>query len=131
MTNITASLENYLETILTIQDEKQCVKAIEISKRMEVSKASVTEALRALKSKNLINYLPYEDITMTPLGEEKARKIAIKHSVLNNFFTDILGVDSVSASIDACKIEHVISDTVFDKLSAFLDTYQNKSTKVK
>lgn len=129
MAQITASLENYLETILQIQLQNNSVKAIEVSKRLNVSKASVTEALRALKVKALINYLPYGDISLTPHGEEIARKIAAKHEVLNNFFIDVLGLDANTASQDACKIEHVISDTAFDRIMKFLEFTDINSTK--
>ena len=62
---LSASLEDYIEAIYHIIGEKQVARGKDISSRLEVSGASVTEALRALAKKGLINYAPYEVITMT------------------------------------------------------------------
>lgn len=121
MTNLTASLENYLEAILSIYDEQQTIKANAIAKRLSVSKASVTEALRALRDKGFINYAPYENITLTPTGVDRAQKISQKHEVLFSFLNTILGIEEKEALDTACKIEHVISENVLDKFVAFIE----------
>jgi len=126
-TALTASLENYLEAILTISEEQQDIRAVEISKKLSVSKASVTEALRTLKNRGLLNYEPYGNISLTSHGEETAKKIAQKHAVLYDFFTNILGVESQEAVDTACKIEHIISQDVLDRFITFLESNKNKS----
>ena len=118
---LSASLENYLETILNLYEEKQKIKAVEIAKSLNVSKASVTEALRALAAKGLINYAPYEDISLTAQGIERAQKVTLKHQVLYDFLSGILGIEHEEAITNACKIEHVISENVLDKFIAFLE----------
>lgn len=118
---LSASLENYLETILNLYEEKQKIKAVEIAKSLNVSKASVTEALRALAAKGLINYAPYEDITLTTLGIDRAQQVTLKHKVLYDFLSGILGIEHEEAIKNACKIEHVISENVLDKFIAFLE----------
>lgn len=118
---LSASLENYLETILNIFEEKQQIKAVDIAKRLDVSKASVTEALRSLADKGLINYIPYENITLTPQGIIRAEKVTLKHQVLFDFLFGILGIEHEEAIKNACKIEHVISEDVLDKFIAFLE----------
>lgn len=118
---ISASQEDYLEAIFNIIQEKKSVKAIEISKHLGVGKSSVTEALRALAAKDLVNYAPYDPVTMTALGEELAKSIVQKHSVLANFFENFLGTDKDEAVKNACRIEHVISENALKKLASFMD----------
>lgn len=119
MSSLSASLENYLETILSISEEKDNVKASEISRKLSVSKSSVTEALRTLRDKGFVNYAPYEDITLTNEGLNTARDIAQKHEVLYGFLHNILGVEENEALETACQIEHVISKNVLNKFIAF------------
>lgn len=118
---LSASLENYLETILNLYEEKQQIKAVDIARNLEVSKASVTEALRALAGKGLINYAPYEDVTLTSEGIARAKKVTLRHRVLYEFLSDILGINESEAVDNACKIEHVISENVLNRLISFLE----------
>ena len=73
---ITASLENYIETIYHLVEDNQVARAIDISKKMGVGKASVTEALKSLAKRKLINYAPYSDVTLTAVGEKVAIEVA-------------------------------------------------------
>ena len=66
--DLSASLEDYIEAIYHIVEEKLVARSKDIATRLHVSRASVTEALRALAKKELINYAPYEAITMTEYG---------------------------------------------------------------
>lgn len=122
---ITASLEDYLEAIYEIIEEKQGVKAIDISKRLNVQRSSVTEALKHLAEKKLVNYGRYSVISLTPYGINMAKKIIQKHKALFDFFTKILGLDPKEAQINACKVEHVISEDVLQRLIAFVEFNNN------
>lgn len=122
---ITASLEDYLEAIYEIIEEKQGVKAVEVAKRLNVKRSSVTEALKNLAEKNLVNYGRYDVISLTPLGVKVAKKVIEKHKTLYDFFTKILGLTPEEASINACKVEHVISDDVLQRLIAFIEFNNN------
>ena len=115
---LTSSLEDYLEIICNYEKEGQVVRAVDISKVLNISRASVTEALQKLASKNLITY--EKTIKLTDEGREKAIEVVSKHKVLQTFFEDILGLDSQEASENACRIEHVISEKAFDKISDFI-----------
>jgi DtxR family Mn-dependent transcriptional regulator len=123
--NITASLEDYLEAIYEIIEENQGVKAVEVAKRLGVKRSSVTEALKNLAEKKLVNYGRYSVISLTPLGVTTAKKVIEKHKTLYDFFTKILGLESQEASINACKVEHVISENVLQRLIAFVEFNNN------
>lgn len=122
---ITASLEDYLEAIYEIIEKKQGVKAVEVAQRLNVKRSSVTEALKNLAEKNLVNYGRYSVISLTPSGVKAAKKVIEKHKTLYDFFTKILGLSAQEASINACKVEHVISEDVLQRLIAFIEFSNN------
>ena len=112
-------IQDYLEIIYTKLEENSRVKAIEISKELKVSRASVTEALKKLEKEGLISYGRYESIAITDAGILKAKEVINKHKILQEFFEQILGLAAEDAVINACKIEHVISEEAFDRLKNF------------
>ncbi len=107
---ISASLEDYLETIYVFSQEKQEVRAGQIAQHLNVKKSSVTEALQNLSKENFINYKPYSPITITDKGKEAAEKILRKHNIVREFFKEVLNLSEEEATNTACRIEHVISD---------------------
>lgn len=117
---LSASLEDYIETIYHIVQEKQVARAKNIAEDMGVSRASVTEALRTLSSKGLINYAPYEVITMTDVGREVAEDVIFRHTTLKNFFTRILTIKDDIAEEAACKIEHAAPPEVIGRMIDFM-----------
>lgn len=116
---LTSSLEDYLETIYNFIEKNENIRAIDISRELNVSRASVTEALKKLASKNLVNYGRYDVISLTDEGKVQAVSVISKHKALHNFFENILGLSPDEASENACKIEHVISENALDRLTAF------------
>lgn len=117
---LSASLEDYIETIYHIVEEKQVARAKNIAEQMGVSRASVTEALRTLSAKGLINYAPYEVITMTDIGRTIAEDVVFRHNTLKKFFVDILTVDTEIAEDSACKIEHAAPPEVISRMIDFM-----------
>ncbi|OKY76765.1 MAG: DtxR family transcriptional regulator [Desulfobulbaceae bacterium DB1] len=119
-TRLSASLEDYLEAIALIIKEKKVARAKEIASRLNVSRSSVTEAFRALAQKKLINYAPYEVITLTTTGQEMSADIIHRHQALKNFFIKVLDVDEKLADIGACKIEHAAPREIIDRMISFV-----------
>jgi len=124
---ISASLEDYLETIYEIIEEKQGVKAVEISRRLGVGRSSVTEALKNLADKKLVNYGRYDVISLTPAGEKAAKKVQFRHQALYDFLVKVLDVECEEAQENACRIEHVISEDVLKRLISFVEFYENNN----
>jgi DtxR family Mn-dependent transcriptional regulator len=118
--NLSASLEDYIEAIFHIVAEKQVARGKEIAKRLKVSNASVTEALRALSKRELINYEPYEVITLTDKGREAAEDVIRRHEALKDFFIKVLAIDEKIAEEGACRIEHAAPPEVIDRLIRFV-----------
>lgn len=120
MNDLSASLEDYLEVISNSINAGLNIRAIDISKQMNVSRASVTEALKKLASKGYINYDRYEMLSLTESGKELANKIVSKHIILQRFFEEKLGLSIEEASDNACKIEHVITENAFNKIAEYI-----------
>ncbi len=120
---LSSSLEDYLEVICNHIDKNKTVRAVDISKKLNVSRASVTEALKKLASKDMLLYDRYGSITMTEKGIKEAQRVVSKHTSLQKFFEKVLGLETEEASQNACRIEHVISEKAFEKISEFTENY--------
>lgn len=110
--NLQESGEMYLETILILSEKKNSVRSIDICDEMGFSKPSISRAMHLLKDGGYLDIDENGFITLTELGREIAEKIYERHKVLTALFVGI-GVDEKTASEDACRIEHVISDKTF------------------
>lgn len=107
--------EDYLETILILQKKLGMVRSVDVARYMEVKKPSVCVAVNSLKEGGFLTMDKDHFLFLTDIGKEVAEKIYERH----RFFTKILieaGVDPKQAEIDACKIEHDVSDQSFQKL---------------
>lgn len=113
--------EMYLETIYVLSKEKSAVRSIDVAEQMNFSKPSISRAVGRLKDENYIAVDANGHITLTDKGLCLAQKIYERHTVLKEVLT-MLGVDEETASEDACKIEHVISDKSFATLKRFIES---------
>jgi len=118
---LTASLEDYLEAIFHIIAEKHAVKPRDIARRLKVSYASVTGALRSLAEKKMIHYTPYDLITLTETGEAAAKDVVRRHEVLRDFFVEVLAVPDEDADIAACRMEHSIPKAIVERFIEFVE----------
>jgi DtxR family Mn-dependent transcriptional regulator len=113
---LSESMEDYLEAIYHIVSRKRAARATDISRRMNVNRSSVTGALRSLADKGLVNYAPYDIVTLTAEGSAAARRVAHGHEVLRDFFTVVLAVDDELANAAACGMEHHVGRDVLRRL---------------
>jgi Mn-dependent DtxR family transcriptional regulator len=107
--------EMYLETILVLSKERKVVRSIDVCEYMGFSKPSVSRAMSKLREDHYIEMDRDNYITLTPEGLKIASKIYERHTYLSRFFKSI-GVSDDTASADACKIEHDISDETFEAI---------------
>ena len=118
--NLSASLEDYLEIICNLLETSQSLKAVEIAKKLNISRASVSEALAKLADKQLIVYEGHKGVTITPEGLKKAKQVIDRHNNITALFEEVLGLERTIAEENACKIEHIINDEVFNRIKKFL-----------
>ena len=113
------SAEDYLEKILMLHERLGYARSVDIATELNVTKPSVSVAMKRLRENNYIIMDKDGLITLTPAGKEIADRIYDRHKVLSAFFRE-LGVDSEVAAEDACKVEHVISDESFAAVCRFV-----------
>lgn len=116
---ISAALEDYLEAIFHIVVENQVARAKEIASRLSVHRSTVTAALKALSARKLINYAPYDAVTLTREGTSFAKDVIRRHEALRDFFVNVLAVKEATASEAACKMEHAMPGEIVDRLLQF------------
>lgn len=114
--------EMYLETILILSKKSKCVRSIDVGEYMGYSKPSVSRAVGLLKNGGFITVEKDGGLVLTDVGREVAENIYEKHTTLTTLLKN-LGVDEKTASEDACKIEHVISDTSFEAIKKLADRF--------
>lgn len=112
--------EMYLETIYILTKKNHDVRSLDVAKYMNFSKPSVSRAVGLLKQGEYITVDQEGYLHLTAMGEEIAAKIYERHMLLTEFLMR-LGVDCETASADACKIEHDISDKSFEAIKRHVD----------
>lgn len=112
---IRKSSEDYLEMILMIREQKGCVRSIDVAQALNVSKPSVSVAMKKLRENGYITFDKDNYIILSVQGEQVARHMYERHKVLSAMLIR-LGVSEEVAKEDACKIEHDISDESFDAI---------------
>lgn len=113
--NLHESAENYLETILMLREIKGEVRSVDIAAEMQVTKPSVSYAMKRLRENGYILMDKDNLISLTDEGYQIAHKIYRRHKVISRFLMQI-GVNEEDAHADACKIEHDISTATFEAI---------------
>ena len=119
--NIYESGEDYLETILILDERTKYVRSVDIAAELGYSKPSVSRAVSILKANGYITVEADGQIKLTKSGLKKAGEVYSRHRLIKQFFAEILGVNQVTAEEDACKVEHVISEETYQRLKAFVE----------
>ena len=113
--NIHESAEDYLEAILILRERQGAVRSIDIVHQLELTKPSVSVAMKRFRENGYIEMDPDGFITLLPPGEEIAQRIYERHKLLTRFLI-FLGVSKDVAAADACKMEHDLSEETYTRL---------------
>ena len=113
------SAEDYLESILILQERCGQVRSIDIVNMMGYSKPSVSIAMKKLRESGYISMAADGLITLNESGLEIARKVYGRHKAITKLFV-MLGVDPEQAAEDACKVEHDLSNETYDRIREFV-----------
>jgi DtxR family Mn-dependent transcriptional regulator len=117
---LSAKLEDYLETIFRLEQENRFARVRDISAAQNVAKSAVTTALQSLSDKGLVNYKPYDPVTLSPEGRRAASRIVLRHRVIEDFLRNVLGLEEEQANSIACGMEHSIDKAALDRFVCFL-----------
>ena len=112
------SKQDYLERILMLESYSKSIKAIDLARSFNFSRASISIALKKLLSDNLVNIDEKQNITLTDEGRKIAIEVYERHKVLTEVFVS-LGINRKIASNDACKIEHDLSEETYNAIKNY------------
>lgn len=118
---LSESLEDYLEAILAVEIEKGAARPKDVADRLAVSAPSVTVALQNLSARGLVNYAPYDLVTLTERGRRLAMDVRRRHDALCRFFSELLRLEREEADNLACRMEHSLPPHALGRLVEFMD----------
>jgi DtxR family Mn-dependent transcriptional regulator len=125
---LSSTLEDYLEAIFRIEKEKRTARVRDIARHVGVSKSTVSAALKSLASKKLIEYEPYELITLTSEGRSRAATIVMNHYIISHFLQSVLALSRDAAERIACEFEHAVDQEAIERFACFLAFVRKSAT---
>jgi len=117
----TKSTEDYLKALYILSRNGNSISTTEIAKHFTIAPASVTEMLKKLAKKGYVKYSPYHGAHLTKKGFQIAEKITRKHRLLERFLHDVLRIRKDKIHVEACEMEHALSDDAEESLCRFLN----------
>ncbi len=118
---VTEIAEQYLKIIYNLTEEGGVAKTSDIAKAMDVAPASATEMMQKLAKQGYVNHEKYHGATLTPKGLKIARQVTRKHRLLERFLNDLCGIRGKARHMQACKMEHVLTDEAERQLCRMLN----------
>ncbi|MFH1421251.1 MAG: metal-dependent transcriptional regulator [Planctomycetota bacterium] len=113
-------MQNCLETIYILSRKKKYVRVRDIVNNLGVNKSGISRTIKFLVSKKLVEHEKGEYVELTLLGEEVAEKTYKYHTVLSDFFSQVLNLSNKKATENACRVEHVLGEEAFNKIVQFM-----------
>lgn len=126
MEHLSIAMQKYLETVFDLSagvasgSSQPGVRVSDIAARLSVSKASVNNAINVLARDGYVSNERYQEIFLTPKGQDTAILLEGKHRIIRSLFVDIVGIPEETANDDACAIEHIISPESVQKINDYL-----------
>jgi DtxR family transcriptional regulator, Mn-dependent transcriptional regulator len=121
---LSSSKEDYLEAILHLVRRDRVARVRDIAARLGVRMPAVTAALKDLSARGLVNYDPYQVVTLTDPGREVAEEVSRRHTFLRKFLVEVLGLDEEVAEANACRMEHAVDAALLERLHGFAEFVQ-------
>jgi DtxR family Mn-dependent transcriptional regulator len=114
------TVEEYLESIGALEEQRSPVSTSAIAQIMGLSLASVSEMVRRLSEKGLVEYTPYGGAKLTNEGRKRFLRLTRRHRLWEVFLNRYLDIGWEDVYQHACTLEHATTDLVVQKLAAFL-----------
>lgn len=110
------SIEDYIKVILTLGGDSKYVGTVEVARYLEIKAPSVTQMFKRLEELGLVIYKPRVGVKLSDKGFHEAIKIMRKNLIFKLFLTEVLGLSEKEAAEEACKLEHVVTDEVLERI---------------
>jgi DtxR family Mn-dependent transcriptional regulator len=118
---LSASLEDYLEAILQLERASRVTRVSEIAAQLNVSRPSVTGALKNLATRGLVTHARYGHVTLTEEGAWVAGDVERRHLAIRDFLTGVLDIPEDRAETAACRLEHVLEADVIARFVSYAE----------
>ncbi len=116
---VTHSAAHHLLAIQELIEKRGYARVTDVARALNITTGSASTNLKGLKLKGLVDEDDNRFLSLSQEGKKLAEAILHRREVLQSFFTDVLGVASTQAEIDACKTEHLLSKETTDKMANF------------
>jgi DtxR family Mn-dependent transcriptional regulator len=128
---LSSNMEMYLKTILRLEQRGTPIRVKAIADTLGVTMPSVSEALRTLSAKGLVDHSSYGEVGLSADGRRVAASVNERFELLRKFLADMLQVDETTAEREACDVEHVVGEETLTRLAAFVEwmTYHRDDIK--
>jgi DtxR family Mn-dependent transcriptional regulator len=127
--DLSDSGQDYLEAVYLLVQRHGVARMKEIASLVDVGKSSATAGVQALAERGLVNYDPYQYVTLTERGERAGRALLRRHRILKTFLMKVLGVPEPEAEAVGCKMEHAIKGRVLERFVRFLQFVDEHSVQ--
>ena len=128
--SISTNIEDYLERIYELIEEKGYARVSDIAEALQLSRPSVSVMVQRLDKLGFVKYEKYRGLSLTPTGEDVARRIQRRHVILTEFFTQ-LDLDRNTIAKDVEGIEHHISSETLEKIERLVEYWEQDPTALK
>ena len=113
---LTESLANYLVAVWSLEEKNRVARVKDIAKQVMVKKASVTEAVERLKEEKLLNYNPYDLISLTEEGRKRVHDIIRREKIVSSFFMEVLGVNPQNFNKTVRRLAYVAEEELLERM---------------
>ncbi|HET7038094.1 MAG TPA: metal-dependent transcriptional regulator [Thermomicrobiaceae bacterium] len=120
--HLSSGEEDYLRAIYHLSQESQGepVGTLAIATWLEVAAASVTNMVKKLAGRGLVDHSPYRGVTLTPLGRRAALEVVRHHRLLEQYLHEQLGMPWEQVHVEADRLEHALSEAVEERIDRLL-----------
>jgi DtxR family Mn-dependent transcriptional regulator len=115
---LTKSIEDYIKVMYNLKKVKGIIRVNDIAEELNVKPPSVVEAVDRISRLELISHEKYGEIKLNKMGMSIAESVTHKHAVVKEFL-DMLGIDNETIDVEACEMEHILSNSTINKLDEF------------
>ena len=122
-TSGSVAMDDYLEQILHLIEEKGYARAVDVSKNLGISQASVTNMLQRLDAEGLVKHEKYRGTVLTDEGRRIAKAIIERHETLTRFLR-LFGIDEETIYHDVEGMEHHVSRPTLNVIRALAETLE-------
>ena len=120
---ITHSGAHHLLAIMELVGKRGYARVTDVARFLEITTGSASTNLKSLKSKGMVVEDENRFITLSEEGQKLAEAILNRRQILEEFFEKVLGVDHLTAEVDACKTEHLLSAATTQRMAEFATKY--------